>query len=190
MARNDVELLQAARRDPEAFRLFYERHVVWVFGWFSRRTSAIEDAMDLSAETFAQALASLSRFRAVKADEDGSARGWLHGIARNLLLVYLREGRTADRARRRLGIPRWDYAVEELERVEEALDAAALAPSVEAALDHLPRDQRETLELRVLEERSYTDIADHLGCAPVTARSRVFRALAYLRSHLQGEQPS
>jgi RNA polymerase sigma-70 factor, ECF subfamily len=189
MDRTDSELLGAVKRDPDAFRIFYERHVSWIFSWFRRQTSNVEDAMDLTAETFAQALRATPRFRQSRADEDGSARGWLFGIARNLLLVYLRERRTADRARCRLGIPWWDYALEELERVEDEADCAALAPQLGAALDRLSPHNRKALELRVLDDRPYSEIAAQLGCTQVTARSRVFRALASVKSYLQAEKP-
>jgi RNA polymerase sigma factor (sigma-70 family) len=153
MDRTDSELLGAVKRDPDAFRIFYERHVSWIFFWFRRQTNNVEDAMDLTAETFAQALRATPRFRRSRADKDGSARGWLFGIARNLLLVYLRDRRTADWARRRLGIPRWDYALEELERVEDEADCAALAPQLGAALNRLSPPNRRALELRVLDDR-------------------------------------
>jgi hypothetical protein len=42
--RTDVDLLEAARRDPEAFRLFYERHVAAVFTWLRSRTESADDA--------------------------------------------------------------------------------------------------------------------------------------------------
>ena len=181
MERTDAELLESARRDPEAFRLFYERHVAAVFAWLRSGTASAEDAMDLTAETFAQALRSLPRFRRVRADADGSAGGWVFGIARNLLLGYYRERKTAERARNRLGIDRWQYDADELAAVDET--------SLSAALARLSEQERKLLQLRVVEERPYSEVAARLGCTPVAARSRVFRVLAALRSHLQGGQP-
>jgi DNA-directed RNA polymerase specialized sigma24 family protein len=51
----DDELLSS--NDPEAFGVFYDRHVKALLGYFARRTFDAEEAADLTAETFASALA-------------------------------------------------------------------------------------------------------------------------------------
>jgi len=58
---NDAELLAAARTDPQAFREFYDRYAVWVRSWFQRQTRSETAALDLTAETFAQAWRSVRR---------------------------------------------------------------------------------------------------------------------------------
>src|ERR671930_114381 len=70
----DEELLSA--RDAASFELFYCRHVDPLLGFFQRRTRDPELAADLTAETFAAALASRRRYR----PEAGSAARWLYGI--------------------------------------------------------------------------------------------------------------
>jgi hypothetical protein len=55
--RSDRELLQAAvTTEPEAFTIFYERHVEVVLAFLRERMSSPEAATDLMAETFAAAL--------------------------------------------------------------------------------------------------------------------------------------
>jgi hypothetical protein len=58
----DDELLGLARRDPEAFAVFYRRRIGSIVGFFVRRTACHETAADLTAETFAQAYLSLHRY--------------------------------------------------------------------------------------------------------------------------------
>src|SRR5215210_3862520 len=60
--RTDDELLSSD--DPEAFGLFYDRHVKSLLGYFARRTHDPEVAADLTAETFAAALVARRRFKA------------------------------------------------------------------------------------------------------------------------------
>jgi RNA polymerase sigma-70 factor (ECF subfamily) len=98
----DAELLTAAQRDPEAFGKLYDRYAVKAYAWARRAGLGEVDALDLVAELFAQAWISRGRFQD---PGDGSAAGWLHGIARNLLASHRRRGRTEVRARRRLGMP-------------------------------------------------------------------------------------
>ncbi len=52
---SDTELLLAARTSSEPFGVFYERHVASVLGFFRRRVVGVEEAFDLTAETFAAA---------------------------------------------------------------------------------------------------------------------------------------
>ena len=87
---SDIELLRAALSDPDAFGSFYRRHAVAVERWIRAQTPDLATAADLTAETFARALVSLDRFRGAT---DESARGWLYGIARNLVRRYHRRGR-------------------------------------------------------------------------------------------------
>jgi RNA polymerase sigma-70 factor (ECF subfamily) len=54
------------------------------------------------------------------------------------------------------------------------------------ALNRLPRDQREALQMIVLQEQSYEDAAEITGCAVGTLKSRVHRARLHLRAFLAG----
>ena len=180
----DADLLRRARRDPGAFRAVYGRYVARVFSLIRSEVRDPEVAMDLTAETFARALAGVRRFRARRAD--GSAGPWLFGIARNVVHEYRREGRAAQRACERLGIERWSYDVDALERVDERLDLARISPALRTALATLAPGQRSAVELRVVEERSYGEVAQRLGCTPLAARIRVSRAMRVLNSQLQG----
>ena len=62
----------------------------------------------------------------------------------------------------------------------------AWADAVEEALDALPPGQRDAVQLRVLDELSYDQLADGLGCSPTAARVRVSRGLSALRQAMEG----
>ena len=170
--RSDAELVRAAGSDAAAFGALYERHALRVYAWCFRRLEWA--ASDLTAETFAQAWLSRDRFRD---ERGGSALPWLLGIARNVLRETIRIDRVETRARERLGLP-LDLAAEEgYAAVEERLSArAALA----TALDRLPDHEREALELRVMAELPYDQVAERLAIQPAAARLRVSRALRRL----------
>ena len=169
---SDAELIRAAGTDASAFGLLYERHALQVYAWSRRRLEWA--ASDLTAETFAQAWLGRQRFRD---EHGGSALPWLLGIARNVLRETVRLDRVETRARERLGLP-LDLATEDgYAKVEERLSPClALA----AALDDLPEHEREALELRVVGELPYDDVAEQLSIRPAAARLRVSRALRRL----------
>jgi RNA polymerase sigma-70 factor, ECF subfamily len=170
--RTDAELIHAAESDPGAFGELYRRHASTVHGWFRRRLEWA--AADLTAEAFAQAWLSRRSFR----DEaDGSALPWLLGIARNVARESARRNGVETRARRRLGLPT-DLAAEDgYAAVEERLSPSL---ALSDALETLPEHERAALELRVVDELPYTDVADRLGVRPAAARLRVSRALRRL----------
>jgi RNA polymerase sigma factor (sigma-70 family) len=180
--RTDAELLGEARNDPQAFREFYDRYAVWVRVWFVRQTGSESAALDLTAETFAQAWHSLRRFRDLA---DGSGAPWLFGIARNLLRQYHKHNRIETAARQRLGLPAIADG-DEYEAVDERVAARSLAPALAAAVRLLPPDQRAALELRVVQQLEYVEVAGRLGISQNAARLRVSRALRALTVELQG----
>lgn len=182
MDRSDVQLLAAARDDPRAFGEFYRRHALGVERWLRTQTPDLATAADLTAETFAQALVSVPRFRGA---DDEQAVAWLFGIARNLVRRFHRRGRAELEMCRRLGVE-LDHDADELARLEARLDAHTDACGLSDALDALPDTQRQALQLRVIDELDYRDAAALMGVSEQSARVRVSRALKALSTRLQG----
>jgi RNA polymerase sigma factor (sigma-70 family) len=175
----DRALLVAARRSPEAFAVFYRRHVGAVLAYYRWRGADAEQALDLTAETFAAALESIDRYR------PGEAPGvaWLYGIAANVLAESRRRGQIADRARRRMALERLVVDDEGL----AAVDAAAGVPHLLALVEALPAHERAAVAARVLEEQEYDEIAAALRCSEQVVRKRVSRGLA-LRAAMTTEE--
>jgi RNA polymerase sigma-70 factor, ECF subfamily len=176
---SDEELLVASVGDEEAFAAFYRRHVRPLAGFFMRRTGDAELAADLTAETFAAALAARRRFDPAK----GAAIGWLYGIARHKLARTLRRGRVEDRARRTLGMAPTALDDEAIELV------VTTDGDVVELLQRLPADQRAAIEARVLDEQEYELIAAATQTSEAAIRKRVSRGLASLRRKLERPTP-
>jgi RNA polymerase sigma factor (sigma-70 family) len=179
---SDGELLAASGSQADAFAAFYDRYETAVVGYFTRRTGDAEVAADLTAEVFAAALGAAQRYR----PEAPTAAGWLFTIARNTLSKSLRRGRVEANARRRVGIREAvAFTSDELERVEHAASAGGWVMEL---LERLPAEQREAVRARILDERSYPDIAGELETSELVIRKRVSRGLSNLRAEL--EKPS
>lgn len=177
---DDVELIVLSWDEPEAFGAVYERHAETLLGFFARRTLDPEAAAELTAETFAQAFVSRRRFR----DRGLGVAGWLYGIGRHLLSRYFRRGAVDARARRRLGMPERPVPAEDYERIEELIDFEQVGRAIGHAFSLLSEEQREALTLRVIEGRSYRELAEALRCTEETARARVSRGLRRLARSL------
>jgi DNA-directed RNA polymerase specialized sigma24 family protein len=147
-------------RDPATFTVLYERESERVLMYHARRTLDPEIALDLTAETFAQAYRNRRSFRGATVAEE---RAWLFTIAHHQLVGYFRRGRVERVAMRKLGI--------RLPAVHED-DLAAIERRAE-----LPA-------LRIVDELSYEQVASSLGVSEATARARVSRGLRALARSL------
>jgi len=155
----------------------YARHARSLVAFFARRTYDSEVAVELMAETFAAAVAGRGRFRGSGED---AAVAWLYGIARNRYSDWLRHARVERRALLRLGLEPPQMSDAELERIDELAGTAVLRARVADQLGALAPDHRAALQLRVVQEVSYEDMAARLGVSEQTARARVSRALRAL----------
>jgi RNA polymerase sigma factor (sigma-70 family) len=164
--------------DADDFARLYDRHAAELLAFFARRTYDPDAAVDLLGETFASAFQDRACFRG---EASASAVGWLYGIARHRLVDYQRRARVQRRAMSRLGVERRSLTDEEFDRIEELALTAELRRRVAEQLAALPAEHREVLRLRVIDERSYADVAAALGISEQTARARASRALKKLR---------
>jgi len=177
---DDSALLQAAAHgDCAAFEAFYSRWLPVVTRFHLRRVHSKEAAFDLTAETFAAVVVGLGDFDPAK----GSAAGWLFSIAEHKLLSSLRRGRVEARARGRLGHRQLTFEDGDIARVEELASLGGEA-HVERMLSELPASQGAAVRARVLDERSYAEIAVDLECSEALVRQRVHRGLQRLRERM------
>lgn len=173
--------LRRSTREPEAFARFYDDHAEALLAYLAKRVFDADAALDLTAETFAQAYLARQRFRG---STDEAAASWLYSIAKRQLARYFRKGRAERKALRRLGIepPRLDE--EQHARIEELAELAALRSVLRVELGRLSRAHREALQLRVVEELPYPEVARRLSISEQTARARVSRGLKALAAAL------
>jgi RNA polymerase sigma-70 factor (ECF subfamily) len=178
--RSDAELIRAARENPDLFRLLYDRYADRLHRFFSKRTRDPQAALDLTAETFAQAWLSKERFRDVAA---GSAAPWLFTIARRLLIASVERGRLEQKAVDQLRVELGSAGAVAPQPHEDWLDG--LDADLETALGELPAQQRRAVELRVLDGLPYGAIGRRVGCSSTAARIRVSRGLKRLRARME-----
>ena len=166
----DDELALAARVDPDAFGILYERHRLAVFRYLRTRTRTEDDAAELTAVAFERALVAIPRYRPL----GGGVLAWLLRIARNAAI---------DAGRRRQAVPldteRPDIAGpgDPERRAIERERRARIA----AAIDRLPDVQREAISLRYAAGLTAREIGDVVGKSEQATQKLISRALATLR---------
>lgn len=167
----DDAIAQAARSDPSAFRVLYERHWPFVYRYLRARTGTAEDAADLAATTFERALAGLDGYRA------GSSgfRAWLLRIARNAAIDASRRRRPV--ASLEAGDP---VAPAESGPEEAALDAER-SRELRTLVAALPDAQRDAVVLRYAAGLSARQIGSVIGKSEAATQKLLTRALARLK---------
>jgi RNA polymerase sigma-70 factor (ECF subfamily) len=175
--------LQAPIADPEGFVALYRRESPMLLTFCARRVLDAETALDLVAETFAQAFKGRKSFRGRTEVE---ARAWLLTIARRQIARYLERGALDRRLIQKVGLTVPAMAPDEIAEVDRRAGLPELRAMLGAELAKLTDDQREALRLRVVEERSYEEVAASLGVSEATARARVSRGLRAMGRALEG----
>ena len=110
----DIELARRAVNDPEAFTELYHRYLPGIYRYHLARTGHVQEAEDLTAQTFLTALESIRSFRG-----QGNFSSWLFGIASHKLVDHYRKSRT-------------ELPLEEVEDLQSPIPLPE-----EAALQHL-----------------------------------------------------
>jgi len=168
-------------RKPLDVDALYKRHRDGVLLFLARRTADAEVALDLWAETFAQAVAGRDRFRG-KTDEEEA--GWIYAIARKQLALYFRRGHAERRALERLGLERPEASEELLADIERRATLDVLREELRVALASLSEPVRDAVRLRIVEELPYEEVARTLSISELNARARVSRGLSRLADAL------
>jgi RNA polymerase sigma factor (sigma-70 family) len=179
VAASDDVLLTRARNDPDAFGLFYRRHVDHMIRFAARRTTSPHEVADLVADVFVAAIESLHVFDPAR----GSAMAWLYGIANNVAANRWRAGRSHLRTTRRLAGRRL-LDDDDIARLDERIAAEAHRRELLAALRDLPARQRDVLILVHVDGLEPAEAARALGIRPPAARMRLTRARRRVRERL------
>jgi RNA polymerase sigma-70 factor (ECF subfamily) len=159
----------------------YARHRDALLVFLVRRTADTEVALDLWAETFAQAVASRRRYRGTT---EAEAAGWLYTIAKRQLALYYRRGKAEQRAMHKLGLERPPATPELLEEIESRAGLEDVRRELGEALAQLSDNVRDAVQLRIVDELPYADVARSLQISEQAARARVSRGLAALADFL------
>jgi RNA polymerase sigma-70 factor, ECF subfamily len=184
MERSDTELILDSVADPRAFRELYDRWAEPLLSYFYRRVLNADVAADLLAETFAIAYEKRSNFR----DRGAAGGAWLYGIAGKEVARYFRR-RTVDmRTAERLGLRVPELDDESALAIARLVDRDERAFDLADALTHMSPSEREAVELRVVAELEYAEIAGRLNCTEAAARVRVHRGLARLNRLMEGQR--
>lgn len=176
---SDEELVAALRAgDLAAFDRLYDRYARRLYGYLRRMLSDAARADDAFQEVFLVVLRGAGAGATGFDPARGRFAAWLFAVARNRCRADLRQGLARAEL---LGQAGGELANRSDASPERQLDDAR---RVQAAIAALPEEQRQLILMKQLGELTYREIADLLGVAEGTIKSRLHAATLALRQLL------
>ena len=181
---DELLIRRAQRGDADSFEQLLLEHQKNVYNLCYRMAGNPDDAMDLSQETFLRAWRCLDQYQFASAFST-----WLYRLCSNICIDFLR------RRRRQQTVPltfedadgeEQTYAVPDAQPLpEEQVELKLTRETLAAAMAQLLPEHRAVLQLRVVNEMSYEQIADVLDIQIGTVKSRLSRARNQLKKILE-----
>jgi len=183
----DTALVQRAQaNDRAAFNEIVLRYKSKVFNFIHRMIPSIQDAEDLTQETFVRAYTSIRSFQS-----RASLNTWLFRIATNLCIDYSRRSKKSQGLVTSLSQDTDDDEAETERDIPDVqndpqrlLLNKELGAQLDLALRDLPEKLRAVVLLYDVEGLAYDEIASIAQCPLGTVKSRLFNARAALRERL------
>jgi RNA polymerase sigma-70 factor (ECF subfamily) len=180
--RDDVLLRRAAKGSDEAFLLLYRRNQAALYRFALRMTGNAWAAEEIVQDVFMTLMREPKKYDPAR----GALGAFLYGVARNRVMKHLER------------LPR-ELTLEEKQEDGQGpgivlqdpftpatwLEKRERLEHVRAAVLELPAEFREAVVLCELEEKSYEEAAQLIGCPIGTIRSRLHRGRALLLAKLE-----
>ncbi len=177
----DSELLRLMLAgDEESFTLLYRRRQGGIYRFALQMSGSPQVAEDVTHDVFLFLMKDGNVFDATR----GSVSSFLFGVARNYVLRRFR----GDHATVPFADDEEDQDFDRETNEPGPLDDLTRAETIESvrkAVLSLPAKYREVVVLCELQDVSYVETAEILGCAIGTVRSRLHRARALLLAKLR-----
>jgi|ERR1041385_2773101 RNA polymerase sigma-70 factor (ECF subfamily) len=174
---NSEDSMERVRANEETFRLIFAQHHRFIFRFLYGMVGEADLAEDLTQETFMRAYRSMDRLRG-----ESKLSTWLCAIAKNVALNTLRN--------RRRELPTSEIDQQSAAKLSEG---GGIAPDdyllnkelrnvIHDALERLDSDKRMVFILKLLQQKSYEEIAEITGFSIPKLKTDLYRAKAEMRS--------
>ena len=180
----DQELVARLRAgDEEAFRSLFDRYASTAKALALRIVRQAQLAEEIVQEVFLAVWRSPDGYDGAR----GSVRSWLMGMVHHRAVdAVRREEAQRRRADSVAAEARDETTADHADEVVEAIGRPEERRVVRAALDELPAEQREVLELMYFDGLTQTQVAEKTGLPLGTVKSRTLLGMRRMRSSLGG----
>ncbi|MEQ8674696.1 MAG: sigma-70 family RNA polymerase sigma factor [Aggregatilineales bacterium] len=170
---DDRTLAREAQTHPAAFAELYRRHADRIFRYVMARVGNIQDAQDITAQVFLDALKSLPNYNA-----RWTFAAWITGIAHNKVVDFYRK--------RRIVLP-LEHAASKAHPdlpPDEIVFRRLRLSQVREGMTHLGAERAEVIALRIFGGLSTAETAQIMNKSDSAVKMLLYRALRDLRAYL------
>jgi RNA polymerase sigma-70 factor, ECF subfamily len=180
----EAEAIQAAQAgDAKSFEFLYALHKRRVYSLCLRMLSNVAEAEDLTQEAFLQLYRKIGTFRG-----DSAFSTWLHRLAVNVVLMYLRKKGLPQVSLEESFEPTQDGPRRDIGARDLTLSGSIDRVTLERAVEDLPPGYRLVFVLHDVEGYEHNEIADMLECSIGNSKSQLHKARMKLRELLHTGQ--
>lgn len=168
----ELKQVEAAKADPARFGILYDKYYKPIFVFIYRRTGQEELTADLTSMVFMKAMMNIQKYeyRGVPFS------AWLFRIAFNEMNMYFRKSNSE----RVVSLEKADISmmIDDM----EGNDTEENKQAIMSALEQLPEEAVQLIELRFFEKRSFSEVGDILGITENNAKVKVYRILDKMKA--------
>jgi RNA polymerase sigma-70 factor (family 1) len=168
-------LLRIAKDDAEAFAQLYDHYWNRIYSLARVYLKSSQTAEDLVQEIFLKIWSGRKTLGEVR-----SFRPFLLVMARNMIISHLRKTVFLYE----LGDEDYTRSAEDFLQPDHLLTLKESALLLQEAVDSLPAQQKRAYRLSRDSGKSYAEIAQDMQISPLTVRTHISQALAFLRRYL------
>ncbi|WP_019000790.1 RNA polymerase sigma factor RpoE [Succinimonas amylolytica] len=172
----DLQLVRLVQRgNRQAFNFLVKKYQYKVAGIAQRFASNPADVQDIAQESFIKAYKAMESFRG-----ESAFYTWLYRItvntAKNFVVKNAGRGISVDVDTPDIEAYDGSERLHQRDNPENILESTDVKRVIKEALQALPDDLRQAITLREIDDMSYDEIADVMGCPVGTVKSRISRA--------------
>ena len=165
------QLIEAAKADPARFAPIYEKYFHQIYLFVFKRIRNEDLSGDITSRVFLKALLNITKYE----DRGFPFSSWLYRIASNEINMFFRKSnKTVE-----VEIMECDVIVL-MDEIKEKNDIDRQELVIEA-INQLPLDQAELIELRFFEKMSFKEIGEIFNISEGNAKIKVYRILEKIK---------
>lgn len=179
---SEKDLIEKAKKDPEAFSELYSKNYSKIFGYVLKRVANIEAAEDITSETFLKSIKKINQFKW----KNIPFSSWLYKIASNEVNDYFRKGKRKTISLGKIAEPEspTNLATEVIE-AEKELEKYESFLEINKKIKQLPVAYQEVIVFKFFEKKKVKEIAQILEKKEGTVKSLIHRGLEKLKKELK-----
>lgn len=171
----EKQVIAAAKKNPARFAPLYNKYYKPIFIYIFKKLKDEELTADITSKVFLKALLNLDKYQ----DRGFPFSSWLYKIAGNEVNMYFRKANK----KQQVELNEKDLKVL-MDEVELSSDQVDQLETVINALNQLPLEVSELIDMRFFEKRSFKEMGEILGTSEGNAKIKTYRALDKLKKRL------